>query len=85
MTYVLGGVVDGFWRFATSRREGGRGGYPRLRRSPLVSRASTVGKTEAKTTKRVKAMTVSLCMAERGYGGKRRHPGKDQLGLHGAD
>ena len=66
MTYVfLGGVVDGFWRFATSRRDGGRGGYPRLKRSPLVSRASTVGRTEAKTTKRVRAITESLCMAER--------------------
>lgn len=51
----------------------------------MVSRASTVGKTEAKTTKRVKAMTVSLCMAERGYGGKRRYPGKDQSVLHCAD
>ena len=34
----------------------------------MVSRASTVGKTEAKTTKRVKAMTESLCMAERIWG-----------------
>jgi hypothetical protein len=67
-TYVLGGVEDGFPRFATSRRDGGRGGYPRLRRSPLVSRASTVGKTEAKTTKRVRTRTESLCMAGRIWG-----------------
>jgi hypothetical protein len=76
-------VDDGFWRFATSRRDGGRGGYPRLKRSPLVSRANTVGKTEAKTTKRVRAMTESLCMAGRIWG-KEGHPEKDQLGLHGA-
>lgn len=67
MTYVLGGVDDGFPRFAISRRVGGRGGYPRLNLSAFVS-ANTVGRTEAKTTKRVRAMTESLCMAERIWG-----------------
>lgn len=50
---------------ATSRRDGGRGANPRWNRCMFVSRASTVGKTEAKTTRRVKATTASLCMAER--------------------
>ena len=63
-TYVWG-ADEGFWRLATSRRDGGRGGDPLLNRCPLVSRASTVGKTDAKMTKRVKATTASLCMAER--------------------
>lgn len=54
-----------------------------MKRSPFVSRARTVGKTEAKTTKRVKAITASLCIARRIWG-KRRHPGKDRLEQHGA-
>lgn len=80
MTYVFG-VDDGFPRFATSRRVGGRGGYPRLNLSPLVS-ANTEGKTEAKTTKRVRAMTESLCMAERIWG-KEGIPWERQIGLNG--
>jgi hypothetical protein len=45
----------------------------------LVSRASTVGKTEAKTTKRVRAMTESLCIAERIWG-KEGTPRKRPIG-----
>jgi hypothetical protein len=72
-TYVGGGLEDGCGWDAPSRRAGGSGGAPRLKRSALVSRraADARGRTEVKSTKMVRATAASLCMAAKSRKHKR--------------
>ncbi len=77
VTYVGGGLEDGTARFALSRRVGGSGGAPRLKRSALVSaRPRARDRTEVRRTKKVRATAASLCIVVR----SKEHKRGDALG-----